>query len=649
MSRTQTQIVIKGRDEASGVFQQTARRMNLELEGIKRRVFSLQGAFGALGVGLSAAAITRFVGTATKEFGELERVGMRIQKQLELTGADWTNWEQINTLARQIGRETLASAGEVRQAASLMLTSGNATRENFERSLRVAQDLAEVTGMQLPAAARYLSRATADVSGAMSMFRRYGIDMTDAQRDIIDSMVEAGEQTKAYDYLLSQLEGRIGGTAKEAAQGLAGSFDTLGESATQLRETIGERLAPSVENVVDKFTGWIDANEELIAQQVEQKIMAIASATGTAYDRISDIYGLWDRLPDDVKGAAGYGLIGAVLFGKKGFALGALISGLVEPVQNIGRALAEIEAGNLSLQEFSTMNAKELADHFKFLDGALKDVGQSSEVAKEQAFLMKLEYKDLIRVLQESDLGDDYFSDAQYRALVRRVMHLKESTEDGTSAWERSGHAARDWGKTVQAETEKAEGATEDYNEALKLVKDAWDELATTDEWEAQKELIAALEKLGPDDPLVKDYLEALDLIEQGTLNAHRAMAEGTGTDGWLRREMREVTEDQQKYFDDRDRLQKEATRAAEEAARKRTRAEERAAKESLRVWERGLDNLQDATSTTFRNMLDNGVSSFKDLGDSFVGIMKNALAEILATYAHTKIIRPLQLPGAHR
>lgn len=350
MTTTHTQIIITGRDRASGVMRQTARRMNLELERVKRQTYSLQGAFAALGVGLSAAAVTRYARSAVQDFAELERVGMRVQKQLELTGVDWTSWEEINDLARRVGRETMASASDVRQAASLMLVSGNATQENFERSIRLAQDLAEVMEMNLPTAARYLSRATTDVSGALSRLRQRGIDLNDTQREVIETLVESGRETEAFDYLLSQLEARIGGAAEAAGSRLAGAFSTLNVSTEQLREEIGEALAPVVQEITENTSEWVDANRELLAQEVAQWVER-------TYNSAQRLVNLYRGIPDDVVGAVGVGIVGRLVGGGKfGVLAGSLyyinqqldrmggtsVQNLTQSYRNLGEAVGNL-------------------------------------------------------------------------------------------------------------------------------------------------------------------------------------------------------------------------------------------------------------------------------------------------------------------
>jgi hypothetical protein len=242
------------------------REMKKHVDPVTAAYTSLKSAVAGLGATIAAAlsvrAISNFARTAVNEFAELERVQFRLQKQIELVGASWASWDGINEIARDIGRATLASADEVRQAASLFMVSGNATQENFRRTLMVAQDLAEVVGMNLPTAMRYLSRATTDVTGAMAMFRRYGININQTTEDIIKSLSDAGKEAEAFDLLLSNLEQRIGGTALEAAKGLAGSFDNVTQATKQLRESIGEELAPTVKEITDSYVAWIDANEK---------------------------------------------------------------------------------------------------------------------------------------------------------------------------------------------------------------------------------------------------------------------------------------------------------------------------------------------------------------------------------------------------
>ncbi len=252
-----------------------ARKAKEDLGGVKQSAGEAEGAthglskaFKLLGAAivtyLSVRQIKRFASTAVREFAQIERMMYRMEAQAALVGHEWAQWEYLNEISRELGRSTLASASDVRQAASMILTAQDITQDSFERSLRISTDLSEIFGIALPSAARYMTRAIGDATGALSMFRRYGLQLEQGVLDQIQALQDAGRNTEAYGVLLDSLEGKIGGVADKAGVGLAGALDKLSESKQQLYETVGEQLAPAISLLVGDFADWVDAISDTV-------------------------------------------------------------------------------------------------------------------------------------------------------------------------------------------------------------------------------------------------------------------------------------------------------------------------------------------------------------------------------------------------
>lgn len=443
---------------------QSSQIMTRDFGGVERAAGSLGQSFRRLamiaGTYLSATYITGQLRRSLNDFAEYERSLFRLEAQITATGrAGQITTQELVDMSREIGRATMESQEAVRQAQAILMSFRAVATENMERVLNVAADVSEVMGGSIVSSARQMALALEDPVRGLTMLRRTGTTFTQEQQDMIRALHRSGREFEAQVAILEVMESQYGGTARAASVGLAGALDALAEASKDLRYEIGEKLAPETTRIVKEITAWIDANRELIGQRLDDTILRATNAAKEAWphiqkigDGVRGIHNLWQSLPDAVRGPAGLGIIGGMLFGKKGLVLG-LATGLIDPIMNIARALDEIEKGNLSWGEFARMNAQELADHFKFIDEQLVNVGKNAELAREKAFLMSLEYEQLVTILREENLGDHFFSDAQYRALVKRVMELKFGVEDVTKSTKDATDAAAEHNR-IMAEME---------------------------------------------------------------------------------------------------------------------------------------------------------------------------------------------------
>ena len=197
--------------------------------------------------GLAAAALSAAGALATmyssamagiELYAETERYLARTEAQLKATGAavGFTS-DELNDFAGSLAMNTLASVDGVRSAMSVMMTFRSVTGETFKTAIKLAQDLAETYQTDVSSEARNLGRALESPAEAVSLLKRKGIELTETQKDLIQSFVESGEKAKAQEIILHELQKRVGGAGEAAAKDtLAGALDTLGQATDELKE-----------------------------------------------------------------------------------------------------------------------------------------------------------------------------------------------------------------------------------------------------------------------------------------------------------------------------------------------------------------------------------------------------------------------------
>ncbi|WP_281704146.1 phage tail length tape measure family protein [Aggregatibacter kilianii] len=216
---------------------------------------------GLAAAALSAAgAFTAFYAAGQegiKFYAETERYLARTEAQLKATGAavGFTS-DELNNFAGELAMNTLASVDGVRNAMSVMMTFRSVTGETFKTAIKLAQDLAEVYQTDVSSEAKNLGRALESPAEAVTLLKRKGIELTEAQKDLIQSFVEGGEKAKAQEIILHELQKRVGGAGAAAASDtVAGALDTLGQATDELKEAFA--TATGITDIYKKSVNWL--------------------------------------------------------------------------------------------------------------------------------------------------------------------------------------------------------------------------------------------------------------------------------------------------------------------------------------------------------------------------------------------------------
>jgi hypothetical protein len=221
--RTETSTTTLGRSWAS-----TA----LQIAGVSTATIGITGALVTLG------AVYR---RSVSEAAEFERQHATLMAVLRATGtASGHTAEQIEQLASSIGRATLATTDEATEAATQLLTFRSIAGETFDRTLRLSQDLAAVGFGSISSAAVQLGKALEDPVQGLSALRRVGVSFSEAQRELISSLVDTGQTLEAQRVILDAVEQQVGGAGEAQASGLSGAIHRLSENWEDLLQNIGD-------------------------------------------------------------------------------------------------------------------------------------------------------------------------------------------------------------------------------------------------------------------------------------------------------------------------------------------------------------------------------------------------------------------------
>lgn len=245
---------------------QSATLLHGPLSGIASRVTTLASIVGSanpgmVALGVSTAALTLAASRAVTEFAKFEVQQKTIEQILIATGqASGRTADDIETLAQEIARATLASTGEIREAAQILLTFRSISGEVFNETLRLTQDLAQVGFGTAKTAALQLGKALEDPKNGLTALRRVGVSFTEAQKQVINGLFETGRTAEAQKVLLKALAQQVGGAGAAASNNsLAGAYDSLSQSTQNLLVTWGEQITKGL-----RLTGVINGLAEAL-------------------------------------------------------------------------------------------------------------------------------------------------------------------------------------------------------------------------------------------------------------------------------------------------------------------------------------------------------------------------------------------------
>lgn len=321
MTDRKLEIVLSAREIGTAAFAKVEGR----IRSITRRVTSFQGVLAGLAggytlktmaeellqVGLRAEAMEIGLAAATgsaekaaeaQEYlrSESERLGLVLVDQVDAykqlaaaskgTNLEGERTEEIYTAVAEAGTALRLSQDQMRgslYAVTQMISKGKVSAEELRQQL----------GERLPGAYQIAARAMDVTTGELSKMLEQGELMSD----------------EFLPRFAKELRRTFAGDLTEAVQGSQANINRLKNTFYELETTITgsgvmETFNEQVQNVNKRLRKWLETNEELIRQRVPEYIDDI----GESLERTVAVY---NSLPEGVVGAAGYGIVGRIIFG----------------------------------------------------------------------------------------------------------------------------------------------------------------------------------------------------------------------------------------------------------------------------------------------------------------------------------------------
>ncbi|MFW5836177.1 MAG: phage tail length tape measure family protein [bacterium] len=246
-------------------------RVDSSMQGTESSASRAAIGFGvvAAAVGTAVVAIRGAVNAArelTDAYAVQERAEAKIAGVLRATGhAAGFNSDQLEEMASSLQGVTTFGDEAILNMQSILLTFKSLQGEGFERSTELALDLSAAFDQDLRSSALQLGKALEDPATGLTALRRVGVSFTEAQREMIEAMTEAGDVAGAQTVILDTLESQVGGVARELAATKSGGLEQLNNLVGDLRENFGFFILDALEPSIDAFTILTEKANELFS------------------------------------------------------------------------------------------------------------------------------------------------------------------------------------------------------------------------------------------------------------------------------------------------------------------------------------------------------------------------------------------------
>ena len=240
------------------------KRQRLNVGAYGKAVSRVSGILKGFGATLVAAfsfqAIKSFFKGSIEAFQQQEKAVAKVEQALKSTqNAAGKTLDELKGLASDLQGTTLFGDEEIlNNATAQLLTFTNIAGDNFDRTQKVALDLATVLDGDLKSASIQLGKALNDPIANLSALSRSGIQFSAEQKELIKTLTESGKLAEAQSVILDELERQYGGQAEAAAQadgGLTQLSNAFGDFKEQVGKTLLEALKPMIQSLKEFFEG----------------------------------------------------------------------------------------------------------------------------------------------------------------------------------------------------------------------------------------------------------------------------------------------------------------------------------------------------------------------------------------------------------
>lgn len=522
------------------------------VDGMSEKFGKLKTLIGGLAI---AAGIRAVFGAVQESEDAVAQLDARLKST---GGAAGLTRDQLIDLSGQMQKLTTYGDEAVLSMETLLLSFGNIKKGQFEGAVTAVLDVATAKSMDLASAATQIGKALNDPIKGMAGLQKIGISFTDAQKDVIQSLVDTGQTAAAQQLILDQLKVSFGGTAEAAANTLGGALAQLKNAAGDLLEGDGGNLNDATASVKE-LTHTLQ--DPALKEGFNTLISGMVRVVSWSAKALSGVSGLTKYLAESIARSQGNVALGDTvgiedrnaaiekelqaregLFNGYFHRVGALAK-VASPVGALSQLFGKNQAQNFDLAKKSTeeLNAELVRNNqllklgAELTSGAAKPKDSTAPGAAPGAIdtlptvtvsLSKQEAADKAATDKAAALTAKFL--AAGGALQKQFTDLQGSLDPAAAAWN-AYNAAVDHANAAAELAKQAKGANVESIEAQRkatidlaaTIRDAAiDKLSAADReaWEKLRDSLRTPVEVRMDDAIAQ-IKQLKELLDKGTIN----------------------------------------------------------------------------------------------------------------------------------
>lgn len=269
--------------------------------GLKKADRALKNAersFNKVGKNLSTYITAPLAGIAAigvKAWDKQAKAMAQVERGLISTGnaAGFTK-EQLFGMASALQGKTIFGDEEIlKNATAQLLTFTNIAGSEFERTQKVALDLATRLDGDLKSATIMVAKAMNDPIANLSAMSRAGVQFSETQKELIKDLWKTGDAAGAQNIILKELERQYGGSAEAAVVGMGKITQTM-NSVGDIMEDVGRIFLEIIDPLINRVQDWAKSFKGLDESTKRQIIVigSLAAAIGPLLLVVGKLIGL---------------------------------------------------------------------------------------------------------------------------------------------------------------------------------------------------------------------------------------------------------------------------------------------------------------------------------------------------------------------
>jgi hypothetical protein len=232
-----------------------------------------------LGPLVAVTGAVNLLGGSLRVLGERQADAAALENGLKKIGGTAGDLKRLQVIADQLGKQTLFNQEDFDRGFTLLTSFQSIGVSSYERVAKAAADVAQVTRQDVNSSLMQLAKALQDPEKGLTALARSGTQFTESQKEQVKQLVKSGQQLKAQDFILKEIEKQYGNAATAAGSaGYAGAVDSLQESFRDFQERLATGVEPAVAGTLKALSDLFDLVSK-IPKPVGQAALAIGGVT----------------------------------------------------------------------------------------------------------------------------------------------------------------------------------------------------------------------------------------------------------------------------------------------------------------------------------------------------------------------------------